>query len=273
MAQSTVRRVSRASKSEHVGMAMYEVTVARTQRLTPHLVRITLASEELREFRDDGPDQRFKLLLPRPGQQRPVLPDRENWYDSWQGMPVNVRPVLRTYTVRSARPDRGEIDVDFVLHDLAGPASSWAAAATPGDQVAVYGAWAEYAAPPAADRQLVAGDHTALPAISAICERMTSDVLADVLIEVAGPSEHLDMATPPGVSIRWLDAEPGHPGTALHAAITALPAEAAFGYAWVAAERDTVGRIRRHLIADRGLAPQQIMFMGYWRADGAIDDD
>jgi len=272
MTQSTTRRSSRATKAEHVGMAMYPATVSRTQRLTPHLVRVTLSGDELRGFRDDGPDQRFKLLLPLAGQDRPVIPDPASWYDSWLAMAPDVRPVLRTYTIRAARPERGEVDVDLVLHEPAGPASRWAAKATVGDQVALYGAWAEYEVSESVGRQLIVGDHTALPAIGAICERMPEDTGADVVIEVSGPADQLPIATPQGVSVRWLSSVEAGPGAALVDAVKSFPAGQEWGYAWVAADRDTVATVRRHLVKRRGLSPADIMFMGYWRTDGAIDD-
>ena len=69
------RRPSRATRADHVGMGLHAVTVVGVRRLTPHLVRITLGAPTLQGFRDDGPDQRFKLMLPRAGQRRPALPD------------------------------------------------------------------------------------------------------------------------------------------------------------------------------------------------------
>jgi NADPH-dependent ferric siderophore reductase len=273
VASATQRRTSRATKTDHVGMAVYDVAVSRSERITPHLVRVTFGAEELRGFRDDGPDQRFKLMLPRPGQTQPILPDRQDWYASWLAMPAATRPVLRTYTVRTARPDQAEMDVDFVLHDPAGPASRWAANARPGDRVGLCAAWAEYEVPPQTQRQLIVGDHTALPAISAICERMTAGTRADVVIEVPGAADQLPIRTPVDPPVRWLHREPGRPGTALLEAVLALPAEPTWEYAWVAADRETVAAIRRHLVTHRGLAPTSIMFMGYWRTDGAIDDD
>lgn len=253
-------------------MAMFEVEVRRVQRLTPHLVRITFGAESLRDFRVDGPDQRFKLLLPRPGQSALLLPMEGDWYQSWRQMPTATRPVMRTYTIRAARPGLAEVDVDFVLHGSPGPAARWAGAAAPGDRVALYGAWAEYEVGPSVRWQLILGDHTALPAIGAILERMPSDALAEVLVEVDGPAERLELRAPAGVSVGWLSSTPGRPGQALVRAVQALPPESSWDYAWLAADRDTVGVVRRHLVDDRGLRPTDIMFMGYWRTDGAIDE-
>ena len=252
-------------------MSRYVVTVVRTLRLSPHMVRVTLGSEDLRGFRDDGPDQRFKLMLPLPGQTAPILPDPDDWYASWQQMPEDVRPVLRTYTVRQARPSEAELDVDFVLHEPAGPACRWAAAAACGDTVGIQGAWAEYEALAGATHQLIVGDHTALPAIAAIGEQLTPDAQADVVVEVPDPADVLPLTVPPGVRVNWVVTHPDGPGRALAEAVEALPPSSHWDYAWVAADKDSVARLRRHLIDARGLVPSQIMFMGYWRTDGAID--
>ena len=197
-------------------------------------MRITLAGEQLRDFRDDGPDQRFKLLLPRDGQEAPVLPEPDNWYDEWRAMDENVRPIMRTYTVRTARPEQAGLDIDVVLHEPAGPACRWAAAAKPGDRVGVYAAWAEY--------------------------------------EVPGGDDILDLDLPAEVGIRWVFTRPGEPGAALRQALTDLPNDQQWDYAWVCADQSTVAELRRHLVQRRGLTPSQVMFMGYRRTDGAIDE-
>ncbi|MBA8794449.1 NADPH-dependent ferric siderophore reductase [Friedmanniella endophytica] len=274
MAQTAAetRTPSRAAKREHVGMAMYDATVVRTTRLTPHLVRITLGDERLRDYRDDGPDARFKLLLPRPGQTAPMLPPEQDWYDHWRAMDPAVRPVMRTYTVRAVRPEVAELDIDVVLHEPAGPACRWAASAQPGDRVGVFAGWAEYEVEPGV-RQLIAGDHTALPAVAGIGERLGENDRATIVVEVPGPEDVLALQVPAGVEVTWVFTRPGDPGAALHDALTALPADRVGDYVWVCAEQAAVARIRRHLVRDRGLSPDQVMWMGYWRTGGQIDLD
>lgn len=262
--------MSRATKASHVAMGLYPAAVTAVRDLTPHLRRVTFGSPELRGFRDDGPDQRVTLLLPRAGQSVPLLPSAgDDWYRSWRAMPHDVRAVLRTYTIRSCRPSRGEVDIDLLLHGDTGPGSAWASRATVGDRVAIFGAHAEYEADPGA-RQLIAGDHAALPAIAAIVERLPAHARGHVLVELPDPAERLPVTAPAGVRVDWLDAGPT-PGDALFTAVRALPAVP--DYAWVAADSATAARVRRHLVRTRGLRPDQVMFMGYWRPGAPLDPD
>ena len=76
-------------------------------------------------------------------------------------------PRRRTYTVRRWDEAAGELTLDFVSHGDEGLAGPWAAAAVPGDQIALQGPGGEYAPDPAADWHLFAGDASALPAIAA----------------------------------------------------------------------------------------------------------
>jgi NADPH-dependent ferric siderophore reductase len=161
------------------------------------------------------------------------------------------------------------VDIDIVTHGDSGPGSRWALSAVAGDTAGLFGAYAEYDTDPR-HRQLIAGDHTALPAIAAILERLPAEARATALVEV-GPDDRIELAHPSNAELTWVDAC-GQPGLALTAAIHALPAEPGYDYAWVAAERQPVAAIRRHLVKERGMAPEQIMFMGYWRSDGAIDE-
>lgn len=270
-AGTLARRPSRAGKSRHAGMSLHAVTVREVRRLTPRLVRITLAAPSLRGFRDDGPDQRLKLMLPLAGQRRPVLPDPDDWYGSWQAMPAHVRPVLRTYTVRSARPELGELDVDMVLHGDEGPASAWAARAAVGDEVGIYGAYGEHEVPEGTDWQLLVADHTALPAVAAVLERADPGQRLLALIEVPDAGEQLPLAVPAGAEVRWLHTVPGRPGAALTEAVAGAQLPEGAGYAWVCADARTAGAVRRQLVGERGLAPDAVMFMGYWRTDGPVD--
>ncbi|WP_243793647.1 siderophore-interacting protein [Saccharopolyspora gloriosae] len=196
---------------------MFQVRVARTERLGPSFVRITFTGDELHRFGIGGADQRVKLILPLPGRTLADMPGGDGWYTRWQAMPDETRPTLRTYTVRAHREEPAELDIDFVLHGVdsghGGPASTWAAAAAPGDEVALLGPdrpgtgrmWGcEWSPPQTARRLVLAGDETAVPAMAAIVESLPADSRGVVCAEVPTAEDVQDWRAPRGVEIRWL---------------------------------------------------------------------
>ncbi|MEL7103938.1 MAG: siderophore-interacting protein, partial [Pseudomonadota bacterium] len=112
--------------------------VLKRERLSPSFIRITFANQDGLSFTSWGPDQRVKLYLPEPGTAPPRLP-LTDWNAVWQKLDQHIRPARRSYTIRQVRPDRGELDIDFVDHGVEGPASAWAFHAKPGDllQIAI----------------------------------------------------------------------------------------------------------------------------------------
>lgn len=195
---------------------VFLTVVARTQRVGPSFVRLTLAGEQLQDFGASGDDQRIKFLLPQPGHRVEDIPAGPDWYADWRSTPDERRPFMRTYTVRAARPAAGELDIDVVLHGLgnghAGPAAVWAAAARPGDPVALIGpdrpgrgrAWgSEWGPPPSARWLLLAGDETAVPAVGAILEGLPPGVPVTACLEVPDPGDRQSWHLPADVSVRW----------------------------------------------------------------------
>jgi NADPH-dependent ferric siderophore reductase len=285
----------------------FSATVARVQRLSPTFLRLTLAGPELTGFGAGGADQRIKLVLSRDGGPvRGLLSDGPGWYQDYCALPDDRRPHLRTYTVRAARPHLGELDVDVVLHGVddghAGPAAGWAAAAVAGDPIVLLGpdrpgtgrAWGVEWAPPAAGALFLAGDETAVPAISAIVEALPPGRRTIAVLEVPAAGDVLSLAVPPGVEVRWLvrgaRARGAALGPAVHAALCELgvaapapgvepedvdldggllwevPETGADGcYAWLAGEAGMVKKLRRRLVRDLGVPRTAVAFMGYWR--------
>ena len=195
----------------------FAVTVARTQPLGPSFLRLTLAGQALTGFGVGGDDQRIKLVLPRDGAPvRGLLTDGPDWYRAYCELPDDRRPYLRTYTVRAARPELGELDVDVVLHGVdgghAGPAATWAATAVPGDPVVVLGpdrpgrgrAWGCEWAPPVDGPLFLAGDETAVPAIGAILEALPAGRPTVAVVEVPTAGDILQFSVAPDVQVRWL---------------------------------------------------------------------
>ncbi|MBA9002639.1 siderophore-interacting protein [Thermomonospora cellulosilytica] len=236
----------------------YSARVTRVDRVTPHMARVTLGG--LEDFPGAGLDHRVKVFFPLPGEERPIYPTGDDWWERWQVEPV--RAVFRTYTIRRHRPEAGEVDIDFVLHGDTGPGSRWAENAGPGDQVGLWGPRAEYAPPAHADWVLLAGDETALPAIGAILESLPPTTTARVLVEVASEAERQPFDLPGGVRLTWVRRDAGE---SLVTAVKETVFPAGRPYAWVAGESGTVKQIRRHLVNERGVDRRDIYFSGYWR--------
>jgi NADPH-dependent ferric siderophore reductase len=191
----------------------FAVRVARTERLSPSFLRLTLTGPDLDECAPGGFDQRIKLVLPLPGRGISDCPSGADWYADWRALPTERRNPLRSYTVRGARPWAREIDVDVVLHGATGPASAWAEQAVAGDAMALVGPDArcpgptggvEWRPPADATSLLLAGDETAVPAICAIVESLPPGRPARALLEVPLAADILPLAVPAGVEVTWL---------------------------------------------------------------------
>ncbi|ASU80523.1 siderophore-interacting protein [Actinopolyspora erythraea] len=220
-AARTVRTAPSSTRSQAAGRPeyrVYTVEVAGRRQLSPNFVRLTFSGEALRSFGAGGVDQRVKLLLPRPGRTVADVPEGRDWYAAWQAMSEEIRPTMRTYTVRAFRPQRAEMDIDFVLHgsgeEASGPASAWAGAADVGDEVAILGPdrpgsgrmWGcEWCPPATARRLLLAGDETAIPAVAAILESLPADSRGIACLEVpSGEDVQVWDHVPEGIDVRWL---------------------------------------------------------------------
>lgn len=194
---------------------VFSVSVTAVTPLTPHFVRVTLTGDELAEFSSVGLDQRIKVMLPIDGHGFSELPEDGDWYAAWRDLPDDRRNPLRTYTVRSFRPDARELDIDFVAHGDTGPASRWVSACRVGDELRIVGprvpespeelptGAAEFD-PGRANRILLAGDETAAPAICAILEALDVATVGHVFIEVPTDADRLPVRAPAGVEVRWI---------------------------------------------------------------------
>ncbi len=275
------------SRGVRVGTAHQAVVralqVAEVLQLSPALRRIVLTGPDLlgvtmpdgyrlAPMSSTGFDDRLLVMLPEPGEDRPALPVQGR--GRIERRPDGRVGVRRSYTVRRWEPESARLTIDFVLHGH-GPAASWAATCQPGDTLHVLGPGISHAPPAQVDWLLIAGDETALPAIARWLEEMEPDTIADVLIEVDGAAQAIDLAAPTGASITWLyrNGRPASDSTLLADAVRALPLRSGPGFAWVAAESDVVRPIRSYLRDERQMPRGQVQVTGYWRRGAAEDDE
>lgn len=278
----------RRAVDPHVVMA----DVVNTKRITPNMMRVTLGGDELAQLTPAGYDQWFRLFLPRAGQDMLRLPTRTSglWYAEYLTTPKARRPWVRNYTVRAARPDLNEIDVDFVLHagpddhpTAAGPGAGFAQEAHPGMRVGILDQGVAYNPRHAHDWTLLVADESGLPAVAGICESLPDDARGIAVIEVPTAADKQEFRTPPGVERRWVVRSDGDTGVgeggAAGDAAGAVPGEAALAelrgldlaglgtevYAFAVGESSLATGARRHLVNERGVPKAYVDFVGYWR--------
>ncbi|QUQ66438.1 siderophore-interacting protein [Kutzneria sp. CA-103260] len=222
-------------------MSATRIQVRRSERITPHMVRVTFAGDGLAV--DNGFTDRYvKLLFPGEG----------GFPDNLDDLPRDQLPPRRTYTIRSHDADSGELTIDFVHHGDSGLAGPWAASAKPGDELYFLGPGGAYAPDPTADWHLLVGDESALPAIGAAIDALSP---AANVVAVVGSAE----PQPFDREVRWVD-----PADVVDT-VRALTFPAGRVHAFVHGEMGMVKELRGHLTGDRGLDREQLSISGYWR--------
>lgn len=238
-------------------------TVAGVEDLTPTMRRITFTGPDLAKWPALGNDQYVRILLPRDNQTAPVLPEGARWYPALLAMQASIRPQLRTYTLRAVRPELAEADVDFVLHGDAGPASRWAAQASPGDPVGLIEQGILFAPDATAEHLLLVADDTGLPAALSILEQHDLPIMA--VLEVTTAAD--EQPTPSHHQVTWLHRLDAHakPGQLALAHVPTLPSRNGRGQAWLAGESSMVTGLRRHLVRQCGYDKADVSFTGYFK--------
>ena len=242
------------------------LTVVRTEELTAHMRRITLAGADLEGFVSPAHDDHVKLFFPAPGDTQPVFPVLGNGANPVQ-YAEGARPVARNYTPRRHDPVKGELEIDFVLHGD-GPASTWAAQAAPGQTLGVGGPRGSMVVPLDFDWYVLVGDQTALPAIARRLEQLPAGARAIAVIETVDDGEQLALESRAQADFHWVGRN-GRSGALLLEALQriALPHDGD-GFVWVACEHAQVKGLRAHFI-DAGVPRQHLHVASYWKHGAA----
>jgi NADPH-dependent ferric siderophore reductase len=230
--------------------------VLSTEWIAADLVRVTAGGPGFADFQtNEATDKYAKLVFVKPGlgltppydvaALREQLP-QEDW------------PVVRTYTIRAVDPVAGTMSIDFVVHGDEGVAGPWAASARPGDPLVLSGPGGGYAPDPAADAHVLAGDHSAVPAISSALEALPQDARGLVLIE----GGELPLTAPAGVTVLFVED--------LAAALAAADWPAGDVQVFAHGERESMKALR-DLFAARDVPRSRLSLSGYW-ARGRTED-
>ena len=214
--------------------------MTRTETVTPVIRRVWFRSDDLSAFAESGSTDRYVKLQ---------FPD-----------------AVRTYTALFPDVGAGTLAIDFVTHGDEGVAGPWASAAEPGDRIEVRGPGGAYRPDPTADWHLLVGDESALPAVTAALEELTSEAVARVVVLVDNAGHEPKLPLPAGAQLTVLHRATLAEGQSLASAVRTLEWLPGRVDAFVHGEAaEVMHDIRPYLLKERGLDRDQVSISGYWR--------
>lgn len=251
----------------HADTGLMHTRVARSELVTPHMMRVTFAGGDLEKLDYQGFDQWFRLALAvRSDDRLDNLPAKfgVGGLLKFLTLPKGTRPVIRNYTIREFRPETAEMDVDFVIHGDSGVAGPWAASVEPGAEVANIDQGCGWA-PVDAEQSVIVADESGLPAALGVLRDMPRDAVGHAVIEIFDERDRQDVDAPSGMTVHWLTRDAASdPGTLALPKLRALEVPASV-YGFTVGESALIKAVRRHLVSDRGVPKSNVTFCGYWR--------
>ncbi|MEM6644430.1 MAG: siderophore-interacting protein [Bacteroidota bacterium] len=231
------------------------LTVKATELLSPNMRRITFEGEHLKQLSTESDGAYVKLQVPS------IAADR------------GKGPKMRPYTIRKVLESRGEIFIDFALHEPAGPATAWALQAKVGDEIGMKGPGPKRFNDSNEGWYLFAADMSAIPAAIASIERLPAKSTGIAFFEIVDKKDMQEVAKPAGVSIQWIINEDPHKENDKQlSSIRALeiPEDP---NVFVAGENSTVRKIKEHLMKDAHFQTAKNVYMSsFWKV-GKVEED
>jgi len=229
------------------------LTVTAVERITPQMLRVSLASPDLHDFESLGADDHIKLFFPA----------------------ADGSSAMRDYTPRAFEPKAGTLVIDFALHgagrdedDHAGPATRWARSAKPGDRLEIGGPRGSNIVADDFDWYLLIGDETALPAIGRRIEELRAHVPVTTIVVVDSKLEQQSLQTKASWKGVWVSrrGETLDDAALLRYCLAEHPLPAGDGYIWIAAEAKTARALRSYILEVRNHPKAWLKASGYWVA-------
>jgi NADPH-dependent ferric siderophore reductase len=248
-----------------------EASVIRKENITPHYIRVFLTSDELDQFAETTIGDNNKIAIPPEGVNEIHFPDYDYETNQWIHPPVEVAPLIRTYTHRGINLDKKELIIDFVNHGENGPASKWAINAEKGAKLGIMMRTEPTKLFEKADWYLLVGDATSIPVLGAILESLPSTAKGICIIEVHGRTDQQDLKTDAAIEFIWLYNPDAESGSEIARRVREITLSKDSKFAYVAAEFSTVKEVRQYLRKEMLWENNELNAYSYWKS-GVTED-
>ena len=235
-----------------------ELRLIRRSRPIPGLTRLTLEADDVVMLADGG--LHVKLMLPADRTRAPVWPSvAANGVTKWPK--GDDRLHVRYFTLRSVRPEMGEVDIDVVEHP-GGMISDWALEASPGDRIGVMGPGGGQP-PEQHEGLLLAGDMTALPPIARILESLSPKASGHLVVAFPEGAEPASYLPPTTLELRTI--APERFRQEVLPVIQKIGTGHRIQNAWFGGEHANAQALRQLFKRDFGLGQGVQLSVAYWR--------
>lgn len=236
------------------GAKEHQITVTGREQRTDNLVRVRFHSDTLLNPSGEEPG---------------------NWMRAWFPDPSgNGKEHQRGYTYVDVDAAAGDFAVDFVVHEPAGPASTWARRAEVGETLSAHRLGEDPFHPTGTVEGLPGdgvprgflflGDLASWPAIHQMATAAAEarpDAAVEVVLERHSPADtQSPLPTGPNVTARWVDPVDG--GGSLYREIAGR--DWTGWYIWAAAEQQVVKQMRTFLRKEAELPKKAAHTQAYW---------
>lgn len=246
--------------------------VIKSEKINNFLQRIILSGPDLDGFPENCNGGHIKLFFPLPNQEKPVLPAMGENGPKWP--PKNLKPIVRTFSLRKFDKISRELEVDFVRHETHGYASNWALSAKPGHYIGFAGPGGPCPLMNPGEYYAIFGDLSAIPAISSILEDLPSNSKGICIIEVPHKSAILPLNKPKNIKCEWLinpSKKFSNEGT-LFQKIKEIDFSSKNNIsAWVAGESRTVVSVKKYFKEVVKIDRKNLYAIPYWK--GGEDEE
>lgn len=235
--------------------SMHLARLRDVMRIGPNTLRIEFDCAEVGQMMQGG--MHFSLILPPKGRP-PVWPKlNARGRTVWPEGENALHRAVFTFVDRS--PERQRVTFDMFAHE-GSPATDWALGTPNGAQVLLSGPGGGDA--PEAERLILAGDETALPAIREILKARAGLSDGHLVIEVGDLRDQLLGPIPEGFTMTVLHRQTG---ANLADALIAMDSQiSADDFLWLAADADSVRVTREHFVTQRGHDRKKTYLAAYW---------
>lgn len=226
----------------YLGANEHAATVIDTQMISPNMRRLRMKSPTA-----------FSDIRITPGSYLRC------WFPDDKG-----KENQRAYTLLNMDPEAGEFDLDFLLHDPAGPASTWARGAEVGDELAVtpFGVRHFEVPSPPPPGYLLAADAAGIPLCNSLIEAIGEDIAIELYLGVHCEDDLLiPIASHPRLTIHHVAMRE------LTALAESIEVRDWTGWqAYLVPEAGALKHLRRRLTDEFGFPRSHLTAQAYWKA-------